>query len=304
MGKTLGDADDPLLVSVRSGREVLDARHDGHRPQPRPQRRVACDGLAKQAGNERFAWDSYRRLHPDVRQDRARHRRRAASSTRSTSVKQRQGHRRTTSTSTPTDLQQLVDDVQGRSSASTPAASSRRTRASSWTSPIHAVFDSWNADRAMLYRRQERIPDDLGTAVNVVAMVFGNLGADSGTGVAFTRDPATGRPGRLRRLPAERAGRGRRRRHPQHRAAGRPREHRQARLRRAARHHGDAREALPRPVRHRVHHRARQALDAADPRRQAHRRRGVPRSPPSSSTRASSTWTRRCSGSPARSSPS
>jgi pyruvate,orthophosphate dikinase len=60
---------------------------------------------------------------------------------------------------------------------------------------VKAVFNSWNADRAILYRRQERIPTDLGTAVNVVAMVFGNLGADSGTGVAFTRDPGTGQQG-------------------------------------------------------------------------------------------------------------
>ena len=60
---------------------------------------------------------------------------------------------------------------------------------------IRAVFDSWNAPRAILYRRQERIPADLGTAVNVVAMVFGNLGMDSGTGVAFTRDPGTGQQG-------------------------------------------------------------------------------------------------------------
>ena len=57
---------------------------------------------------------------------------------------------------------------------------------------MSAVFRSWNAERAVLYRRQERIPADLGTAVNVVAMVFGNLGPDSGTGVAFTRDPADG----------------------------------------------------------------------------------------------------------------
>src|SRR3974390_1879843 len=60
---------------------------------------------------------------------------------------------------------------------------------------IKAVFNSWNAPRAILYRRQERIPPDLGTAVNVVAMVFGNLGLDSGTGVAFTRDPGTGAAG-------------------------------------------------------------------------------------------------------------
>ncbi len=60
---------------------------------------------------------------------------------------------------------------------------------------IHAVFDSWNTDRARLYRRQERIPEDLGTAVNVQAMVFGNFGMDSGSGVAFTRDPASGNQG-------------------------------------------------------------------------------------------------------------
>src|SRR5690606_30168570 len=60
---------------------------------------------------------------------------------------------------------------------------------------VRAVFDSWNTERARLYRRQERIPDDLGTAVNVCTMVFGNLGPDSGTGVAFTRDPATGEQG-------------------------------------------------------------------------------------------------------------
>ena len=60
---------------------------------------------------------------------------------------------------------------------------------------IDAVFSSWNSDRAVLYRRQERIPNELGTAVNVVAMVFGNTGPDSGTGVCFTRDPATGAQG-------------------------------------------------------------------------------------------------------------
>src|SRR6185437_887903 len=60
---------------------------------------------------------------------------------------------------------------------------------------VNAVFNSWNADRSILYRRQERIPSDLGTAVNVVAMVFGNLGQDSGTGVAFTRDPGSGQQG-------------------------------------------------------------------------------------------------------------
>ena len=64
---------------------------------------------------------------------------------------------------------------------------------------IHAVFDSWNTDRAKLYRRQERIPEDLGTAVNVCTMVFGNRGESSGTGVAFTRDPASGSTGEDRK---------------------------------------------------------------------------------------------------------
>src|SRR5439155_9923855 len=60
---------------------------------------------------------------------------------------------------------------------------------------VRAVFDSWNAPRAILYRRQERIPADLGTAVNICSMVFGNVSSDSGTGVAFTRDPASGAKG-------------------------------------------------------------------------------------------------------------
>ena len=83
-------------------------------------------------------------------------------------------------------------------------------------------------------------------------------------------------PGRLRRLPAERAGRGRRRRHPQHRAARRAGADRQDVVRPADADHGDAGDALQGPVRHRVHHRARQAVDAADPGRQAHRRRRLP----------------------------
>ena len=73
-----------------------------------------------------------------------------------------------------------------------------------------AVFDSWNSPRARLYLRRERIPDDLGTAVNVCAMVFGNLGDNSGTGVCFTRDPATGRHGTYGGSPGKRAGRRRR----------------------------------------------------------------------------------------------
>ena len=76
------------------------------------------------------------------------------------------------------------------------------------------VFRSWDNERARRYRQQYGIPDDLGTAVNVQCMVFGNLGDDCATGVAFTRNPATGENILLRRVPGQRAGRGRRRRHP------------------------------------------------------------------------------------------
>ncbi len=79
---------------------------------------------------------------------------------------------------------------------------------------IKAVFASWFGKRARDYRKSQKIAHDLGTAVNVVTMVFGNMGDDSGTGVAFTRDPNTGENDALRRVPHQRPGRGRRRRHP------------------------------------------------------------------------------------------
>src|SRR5690348_11398278 len=82
---------------------------------------------------------------------------------------------------------QLVEDHAGRSFPQEPREQLDLA--------IRPVFDSWNTDRAKVYRRQEHIPDDLGTAVNVVAMVFGNIGDSSGTGVAFTRDPSTGKQG-------------------------------------------------------------------------------------------------------------
>ena len=83
---------------------------------------------------------------------------------------------------------------------------------------IQAVFGSWMGRRAVDYRRAEKLPDDWGTAVNVQTMVFGNMGDDSGTGVAFTRDPNTGESRPLRQLPGERPGRGRGGGHPQRRA--------------------------------------------------------------------------------------
>ena len=278
MGRRLGDAADPLLVSVRSGAKfsmpgmmdtVLNIGLSDD----------SVDGLAKQSGNERFAWDAYRRLIQmfgktvlDIDGDHFEHAIEAA--------KQAKGAASDTQLDAE-DLKALTATFKELVVDARRAGSSRRTRASRWTSRCSRCFDSWNSDRAVLYRRQERIPADLGTAVSVVAMVFGNLGDDSGTGVAFTRDPGTGAQGvygdYLQNAQGEDVVAG----HPQHGAAAGPRADRQGVLRPAAGHHADAGEPLPRPVRHRVHHRARQALDAADPGRQADRRRRPSASPSS-----------------------
>ena len=189
---------------------------------------------------------------------------------------------------TAEDLQELVDGVQG---ASSPRTSRRRglPRRSWWTAPCRSrrtpwcscswpsrpSSAAWNNPRAVLYRKKNKIADDLGTAVNVQSMVFGNKGNTSATGVAFTRNPANGEQRVLRRLPGERPGRGRRGRHPQHEPHRRSQDTSKAWKRPAPQLEEifvAAGEPLPRHVRHRVHHRAGQALDAADPRGQAHRR--------------------------------
>ena len=113
-----------------------------------------------------------------------------------------------------TTFKEIVAEGRGR-------RRSRTTRTAQLGYAIEAVFKSWNGRRARDYRRMERIPDDLGTAVNVQTMVFGNKGDDSGTGVAFTRNPSTGENLAVRRLPHQRAGRGRGGRDPDHRAARR-----------------------------------------------------------------------------------
>ncbi len=140
---------------------------------------------------------------------------------------------------------------------------------------IEAVFRSWNGARAIAYRVRERISNELGTAVNVQAMVFGNRDDNSGTGVGFTRNAATGENKPygdfLVNAQGEDVVAGIRNTEDLD-ALGEqvPRD-----LQGAARHLPQARDALPRHVRHRVHDRAGQALDAADPRGQAHRRRGA-----------------------------
>ncbi|MBG0816042.1 pyruvate, phosphate dikinase [Planomonospora sp. ID82291] len=189
MGRRLGQSDDPLLVSVRSGAKfsmpgmmetVLNIGLNDE----------SVRGLAKQAGgNERFAWDSYRRLIQMFGKtvqgidselfDEALERLKAGRSDLDLQA---------------ADFQGLVETykeiIRAETGEDFPADPYRQLRMA-----VEAVFASWNAPRAVLYRRQERIPADLGTAVNVCSMVFGNCGMDSGTGVAFTRDPGSGQQG-------------------------------------------------------------------------------------------------------------
>ncbi|MDQ1677761.1 MAG: pyruvate, orthophosphate dikinase [Actinomycetota bacterium] len=191
MGRELGDADDPLLVSVRSGAKfsmpgmmetVLNVGLNDR----------SVEGLARQGGDDRFAWDSYRRLLQmfgktvlDIEGEHFEDALHAA--------KEAKG--------TQNDLDLDADDLRGlvetfkgiirdQSGREFPQEPREQLDLA-----VRAVFESWNAPRAILYRRQERIPADLGTAVNICSMVFGNLGMDSGTGVAFTRDPASGHQG-------------------------------------------------------------------------------------------------------------
>jgi pyruvate,orthophosphate dikinase len=188
MGKTLGDLDDPLLVSVRSGAPfsmpgmmdtVLNLGLND----------VSVQGMAKQTGNERFAFDSYRRFVQmfakivlDVPGDVFEHALEARREERGVA---------TDPELTADDLRGLVETFKGivvaQAGIEFPQDPTEQLRYA-----IEAVFKSWNGERARIYRRMEDIPDDLGTAVNVQSMAFGNKGDDSGTGVAFTRDPATG----------------------------------------------------------------------------------------------------------------
>ena len=191
MGKRLGDPGDPLLVSVRSG---------GKFSMPGMMDTVlnigisdeSVHGLAKQSGSERFAWDAYRRLiqmfgktvlgiDGDVFEHAIDSAKKAKGTANDLDL-DAEDLRHLTET-----FKDIVTEQTGREFPADPREQMNLA--------IRAVFESWNSPRAILYRRQERIPADLGTAVNVVAMVFGNLGMDSGTGVAFTRDPGSGHPG-------------------------------------------------------------------------------------------------------------
>ncbi len=187
-GRAFGDAANPLLVSVRSGAKfsmpgmmetILNVGLNDE----------TLAGLVEFTENERFAWDSYRRLIqmfgrtamgiPDARFEE-----------KMDELKSERGVSDDTEL-TAADLRELVArfkavyrDVLGQDFPQDPLVQLRTA--------VEAVFCSWMGKKAIDYRRAEKIPDDLGTAVNVVTMVFGNMGWDSGTGVAFTRDPATG----------------------------------------------------------------------------------------------------------------
>jgi pyruvate, orthophosphate dikinase len=190
-GKRFGDPSDPLLVSVRSGAAVsMPGMMDtilnlGLNDE-------AVDGLARVTENPRFAYDAYRRLiqmYSDVVAGVDAHRFEEALA----EVRDRAG----AAHDGELEAEQL-DELAGRfkqiyrqdTGEDFPQDAREQLAAA-----IRAVFDSWELPRARAYRRANGISDDLGTAVNVVQMVFGNKGEESGTGVAFTRDPATGEQG-------------------------------------------------------------------------------------------------------------
>ncbi|MGH3587381.1 MAG: PEP/pyruvate-binding domain-containing protein, partial [Pseudonocardia sp.] len=191
VGRMLGDPEDPLLVSVRSGAKfsmpgmmetVLNVGLND----------ASVRGVAAISGDRRFAHDSYRRLIamfgrtvlgiPDEPFAGAMEEmKRARGTTEDVDL-------------TADDLEKLVEEYKEIVQRETGRPFPQHPR-EQLDLAIKAVFDSWNTERARLYRRRERIPDSIGTAANICSMVFGNLGADSGTGVCFTRDPATGKQG-------------------------------------------------------------------------------------------------------------
>ncbi len=187
-GKPFGDPDDPLLVSVRSGAAVsMPGMMDTILNLGLNDEAVA--GLAKTTGNERFAYDSYRRLiqmYGEVVDGVEGHRFEQAL----TGMKAARGVKQDVELTAP-DLAELIETFKGTYADETGSPFPQDARAQ-LEKAVRAVFDSWNSPRAQVYRRTYEIPDDLGTAVNVVQMVFGNKGDGSGTGVCFTRDPSTG----------------------------------------------------------------------------------------------------------------
>ncbi|GAA4765551.1 pyruvate, phosphate dikinase [Stakelama sediminis] len=190
-GKTFGDPSDPLLVSVRSGARVsMPGMMDTVLNLGLNDETV--EGLAKKADDERFAWDSYRRfiqMYCDVVLGLDHGRFEEALEI----AKEDRGYNLDTEM-TAKDWRALVDEYKELVKEMWEKPFPQDVNDQLWTA-IGAVFGSWNAERAKVYRRLNDIPGDWGTAVNVQAMVFGNMGETSATGVAFTRDPSTGEKG-------------------------------------------------------------------------------------------------------------
>jgi pyruvate, orthophosphate dikinase len=190
-GKRFGDPEDPLLVSVRSGAAasmpgMMDTILNLGLNEE------AVDGLARTTGNPRFAYDAYRRLIQMYGEVVAGVEARRFEGELD-ALKERRGLSHDVDLSAD-DLKELAERFKEiyREGTSEEFPQDPRTQLER---AVRAVFDSWDTPRAQVYRRVQGIPDDLGTAVNVVQMVFGNKGDDSGTGVCFTRDPSTGEPG-------------------------------------------------------------------------------------------------------------
>ena len=189
-GKRLGDGDDPLLVSVRSGaRESMPGMLDTVLNLGLNDESVL--GLARVTDNERFAWDSYRRfvqmfgnvsrgIEGQRFEDAIQHAKSARGVTEDTDLDME------ALTELTATFKSIYRDHTGEDFPQDPTEQLRLA--------IRAVFDSWLGERAVSYRRLNRIPDDWGTAVNVQQMVFGNKGDTSGSGVAFSRDEVTGAP--------------------------------------------------------------------------------------------------------------
>src|SRR6056297_217253 len=188
MGKKLGDADDPLLVSVRSGAAVS---------MPGMMDTVlnlglndkAVQGLAKKSGNERFAWDSYRRfinmfgnVVKGVKHENFEH--------ALDGIKEKKGVELDTDLDAA-DLKGVVEKYKEVFKSHTGEDFPQKPIDQLWAA-IDAVFGSWNNPRAIRYRKLNDLRGYKGTAVNVQSMDFGNFGEDSGTGVCFSRDPSTG----------------------------------------------------------------------------------------------------------------
>ena len=188
LGKRLGDPVNPLLVSVRSGSKFsMPGMMDTILNLGLNETTLAA--IAKATGNERFVWDSYRRLimmFSDVVLGVPKH----DYDELFVEYRKSKGYINDTEMTTE-DLKHMakvfLDMTREKAGRVFPTDPYEQLELA-----VEAVFKSWNNERAFTYRKQEKIPDDLGTAVNVQSMVFGNMGDDSGTGVAFTRDPSTG----------------------------------------------------------------------------------------------------------------